>query len=62
MPPEITWYAKGSCNKWLIYQIIVAADCVTEDIYKQARDCVKKNLRVSYLSLNFRTAIYLVIA
>lgn len=49
MPPEIIWHEKDKDNKWLVDQMMVVADCVTDDIYEWALDRVKKSLRVSDL-------------
>ena len=32
MPPEIIWHEEKD-NKWLVDQMMVVADCVTDDIY-----------------------------
>ena len=48
MPPEIIWHEEKD-NKWLVDQMMVVADCVTDDIYEWALNRVIKNLRVSDL-------------
>lgn len=48
MPPEIIWHEEKE-NKWLVDQMMVVADCVTDDIYEWALNRVIKNLRVSDL-------------
>lgn len=49
MPPEIIWHEEVENKKWLVDQMMVVAECVTDDIYEWALDQVKKNLRVSDL-------------
>lgn len=49
MPPEVIWLEKTGDDKWVVDQMMLVADCVTEEIFGRAREKVKKNLRVNEL-------------
>ncbi|MFD2133989.1 GyrI-like domain-containing protein [Pseudogracilibacillus auburnensis] len=49
MPPEIVWHKKDKNGKWIVDQMLLVADCVTDAMYDRAIEKVKKNLRVNEL-------------
>ncbi|MEN2464523.1 hypothetical protein [Ornithinibacillus sp. JPR2-1] len=49
MPPEVIWVEKTEADKWVVDQMMLVADCVTEEMFERAREKVKKNLRVKDL-------------
>ncbi|MCJ8009318.1 GyrI-like domain-containing protein [Lederbergia wuyishanensis] len=49
MPPEIIWHRAADNKKWIVDQMMLVADCVTDEMFERAMERVKKNLRVKEL-------------
>ncbi|MBW8350064.1 GyrI-like domain-containing protein [Bacillus sp. IITD106] len=49
MPEEIIWHEKADHDKWVVDQMILVADCVTEEMFDRAKKRVIKSLRVKDL-------------
>ena len=49
MPPEIVWHKAVESDKWGVDQMMLVADCVTDEMFDRAMERVKKNLRVKEL-------------
>ncbi|MBS4201049.1 hypothetical protein KHA93_15530 [Bacillus sp. FJAT-49732] len=55
MPPEIVWHRAAENDKWVVDQMMLVADCVTDEMFNRSMERVKKNLRVEELpSITFK--------
>jgi hypothetical protein len=52
MPPEIIWHEKTEKDRWLVDQMLLVADCVTEEMFIRALDKVRKSMRVEMLPIS----------
>jgi hypothetical protein len=53
MPPEIIWHESNDNNKYSVSHLMQIPDCITVEIFEEAKACVQRNLRNKFPQIKF---------
>ncbi|MDF2571678.1 MAG: hypothetical protein K0R55_3282 [Sporomusa sp.] len=53
MPPEIIWHDSNENNKYSVSHMMQIPDCITVEIFEEAKACVQRNLRNKIPQIKF---------
>jgi hypothetical protein len=56
MPPEIIWQDSNENNKYSVSHMMQVPDCITVEMFEEARACVERNLRNKFPQTKFISA------